>query len=58
MYQEIQRIEASIDTDPALAIGTAKGLVDTCCKHVADRMNLSLPKKPDTPDLVRAVMRL
>jgi hypothetical protein len=56
MYQEIQRIEASIDTDPALAIGTAKELVDTCCKHIADRMNLSLPKMPDTPDLVRAVM--
>jgi len=56
MYQEIQRIEASIDTDPALAIGTAKELVDTCCKHIADRMNLTLPKKPDTPDLVRAVL--
>jgi hypothetical protein len=56
MYQEIQRIEVSIDTDPALAIGTAKELVDTCCKHIADRMNLTLPKKPDTPDLVRAVL--
>ena len=56
MYQEIQRIEASVNTDPALAIGTAKELVDTCCKHIADRMNLDLPKKPDTPDLVRAVL--
>ena len=56
MYQEIQRIESSIHTDPALAIGTAKELVDTCCKHIADRMGLVLPKKPDTPDLVRAVM--
>jgi hypothetical protein len=56
MYQEIQRIEASINTDPALAIGTAKELVDTCCKHIADRLSLPLPKKPDTPDLVRAVL--
>jgi hypothetical protein len=57
IYQEIQRIDASIDTDPALAIGTAKELVDTCCKHISDRMGLELPKKPDTPDLVRAVLK-
>jgi hypothetical protein len=57
MYQEIQRIEASVNTDPALAIGTAKELVDTCCKHIAERMELELPKKPDTPDLVRAVLK-
>jgi hypothetical protein len=57
MYQEIQRMESSVHTDPALAIGTAKELVDTCCKHIADRMELELPKKPDTPDLVRAVLK-
>lgn len=57
MFQEIQRIEASVNTDPALAIGTAKELVDTCCKHIADHMGLELPKKPDTPDLVRAVLK-
>ena len=57
MFQEIQRIEASVSTDPALAIGTAKELVDTCCKHIAERMELELPKKPDTPDLVKAVLK-
>jgi hypothetical protein len=57
MYQELQRIESSVHTDPALAIGTAKELVDTCCKHIADRMELELPKKTDTPDLVRAVLK-
>ena len=57
MYQEIQRIEASIDSDPALAIGTAKELVDTCCKPIADRMNIPLPASPDTPDLVKAVLK-
>jgi hypothetical protein len=57
MFQEIQRIESSVSTDPALAIGTAKELVDTCCKHIADHMNLELPKKPDTPDLVKAVLK-
>ena len=57
MYQEIQRIESSIDSDPALAIGTAKELIDTCCKHIADRMSISLPANPDTPDLVKAVLK-
>jgi hypothetical protein len=57
MSQDIQRIESSAHTDPALAIGTAKELVDTCCKHIADRMDLELPKKPDTPELVRAVLK-
>ena len=57
MYQEIQRIETSINNDPALAIGTAKELIDTCCKHIADRMRISLPANPDTPDLVKAVLK-
>jgi hypothetical protein len=57
MYQEIQRIESSIDSDPALAIGTAKELIDTCCKHIADRMSITLPANPDTPDLVKAVLK-
>ena len=57
MYQEIQRIESSINSDPALAIGTAKELIDTCCKHIADRMSITLPANPDTPDLVKAVLK-
>jgi Abortive infection C-terminus len=56
MFQEIQRIEASINSDPALAIGTAKELIDTCCKHVLDVRGIVLSGKPDTPDLVKAVL--
>jgi hypothetical protein len=57
MFHELQRIESSIDTDPALAIGTAKELVDTCCKHIADRMKITVPVSPDTPELVKAVLK-
>src|ERR1035437_292129 len=57
MYQEINRIEASIDNDPALAIGTAKELIDTCCKHIAERLHLNLPANPDMPVLVKAVLK-
>jgi hypothetical protein len=31
LSNQIQRMEKSIESDPALAIGTAKELVETCC---------------------------
>jgi hypothetical protein len=34
IHEQIQRIEASIDSDPALAIGTAKELVESCFKTI------------------------
>jgi hypothetical protein len=34
MTDQIRRIEASIDTDPALAIGTAKELTESCFKTI------------------------
>ncbi len=57
MHQEIERIEAAIDTDPALAIGTAKEMVETCCKHIADALQVELPPNPDIPVLVKAVLK-
>lgn len=57
MHHELDRIEAAIDTDPSLAIGTAKELVETCCKHVADKLGLEIPANPDMPDLVKAVLK-
>jgi len=32
--QQIKRMEDAINTDPALAIGTAKELIETCCKSI------------------------
>lgn len=34
LHTQIERIHASIDTDPALAIGTAKELLETTCKTI------------------------
>jgi len=34
LAETIHRLEAAIDADPALAIGSAKELVDTCCKTI------------------------
>lgn len=57
MHQELERIEAAIDTDPALAIGTAKEMVETCCKHIVDALGIALPPNPDMPDLTKAVLK-
>ena len=34
LADQIRRLEASIETDPSLAIGTAKELIETCCKTI------------------------
>jgi hypothetical protein len=57
MHQELTRIEAAIDHDPALAIGTAKEMVETCCKHIAEALQIPLSANPDMPELTKAVMK-
>jgi hypothetical protein len=34
LADSVRRLEAAIDSDPALAIGSAKELVETCCKTI------------------------
>jgi hypothetical protein len=55
MRGEILRLEKAVDTDPSLAVGTAKDLVETCCKTILTRRNVEIPKKADLPKLVRLV---
>ena len=46
MHKEIQRLEAGVERDPALAIGTAKDLVESCCKTILNKLR-SPPAKSD-----------
>lgn len=55
MRGEIQRVERAIDTDPALAIGTAKDLVESCCKCILDRRQVDYSNKTDLPTLTKLV---
>lgn len=55
MRGEIQRVERAIDTDPALAIGTAKDLVESCCKSILDRRQVEYTSKADLPTLTKLV---
>ena len=52
----IRRIEASINADPSLAIGSAKELVETCCKTILAERGQTVPDKLDVPQLVRQAM--
>lgn len=51
--QQITRMQASVYNDPSLAIGTAKELVETCCKTILKSRNIEIPKNLDLPKLVK-----
>jgi hypothetical protein len=55
MARLIQRMEASIDTDPDLAIGTAKEFVESVCKAILDVRLTEYDEKEDIQGLVRLV---
>lgn len=56
MAKEIQRAEYAIENDPALAIGTAKDLVESCCKTLLERCNQPVEKSDDLPKLSRKLI--
>lgn len=53
IFQQITRMEAAVINDPALAIGTAKELVETCCKTILEARGVSFPKSADLPELAK-----
>jgi hypothetical protein len=57
MAKEIERLEHAIDRDPALAIGTAKELVETCCKTVLARRNIAYTRSDDLGELTKKLAK-
>ncbi len=57
MAKEIERLEHSIDRDPALAIGTAKELIETCCKSILTKRAIPFTKSDDLGDLTKKVAK-
>ena len=57
LAEQIRRIEQSINDDPALAIGTAKELVETCCKTILSKRGKSVVGTPDIPTLIKATLK-
>lgn len=55
--QQITRMEAAVLSDPSLAIGTAKELVETCCRTILDECGIESPKNIDLPALVKLTVK-
>jgi hypothetical protein len=51
--QQLTRMEGAVDTDPELAIGTAKEFVESVCKTILDERDVDYDKKDDLPGLVK-----
>mgnify|MGYP001279761768 CR=1 FL=1 len=54
LARAIARLEKSIDTDPELAIGSAKELVETCCKTILSERGVAAPASDDLQKLAKA----
>ncbi|MDR5803748.1 abortive infection family protein [Caballeronia sp. LZ001] len=55
MAKEIERLEHAVERDPALAIGTAKELVETCCKTILTKRSVEFSKSDDLGNLTKKV---
>jgi len=57
IHEQIARIEMSIDTDPTLAIGTAKELVESCFKTILNDREIEFYRNDDLPQLGKKVFK-
>lgn len=53
LSQQITRMETSVETDPALAIGTAKELIETCCSTILVELGVTPSKEWNLSRLVK-----
>lgn len=57
MAKAIERLERSIDNDPELAIGTAKDLVEACCKTILTERGVAVGRGADLNDLTKLLVK-
>lgn len=57
LSRQIARIEEAVNSDPSLALGTAKELIETCCKTILRERGQSCPKNADIPQLVKVTLK-
>jgi hypothetical protein len=55
--QQITRMETAVVNDPPLAIGTAKELVETCCRTILRKRKVRIEGNPDLPQLVKLTVK-
>lgn len=57
LAQQIKRMERAIENDPPLALGTAKELVETCCRTILRERSKPVTGSPDVSALTKAAMK-
>ncbi len=57
MRREIDRLRTSVETDPGHAIGTAKELVESCCKTILSELKVSVEKCVELMPLVKLTVK-
>lgn len=57
LAEQIRRMKDSVATDPSLAIGTAKDLIETCCKTILAARGKDIQGMPDVPTLTKATLK-
>ncbi len=57
LKEQICRLEASVETDPSLAIGTAKELIETCCKTILAERGKPVLGTPDVSSLTKEALK-
>lgn len=57
LEEQIRRMEASVETDPSLAIGTAKELIETCCKTILAERGKPMIGTPDMSTLTKETLK-
>jgi len=57
LADQIRRIEQAVDADPALAVGTAKELIETCCRTILSERGKPVIGTPDIPALTKQTLK-
>jgi hypothetical protein len=55
--QQINRMETAINSDPGLAIGTAKELVETCCKSILNDCQVSFSNRDSLSKIAKTTIQ-
>ena len=57
MADQIRRMESAVESDPSLAIGTAKELIETCCKTILSERGKPVTGTPDVSTLTKETLK-
>ena len=57
MVEQIRRMESAVESDPTLAIGTAKELIETCCKTILAERGKPVVGTPDVSTLTKETLK-